>query len=189
MLFDFVDVSFVNKKFSLIPNEYFTSKELLPQFKLSNHLFKSEFLRFNVLPNLSHSVLVFNYDENIEYYLMNKFENVRIIHSGVRSISNFKSNNEEYVQLVLHKSDIEILAYKKGALQLYTIEDYSSYDDILYHVINIKNQLDMTNESRVVLLGNHPQIFNIANHLIKNKVSAKLGFQDNKENALFALIN
>lgn len=162
--FDLVDLNFVSKQFSLIPDEYFDGKLIRDIYSHSTFYTMYDALRYN---NISAGIkVVYKYSDDIEFFLQKKFSNIRIVHSSFRTVENIISQQIDGLFLVLHQNTVEFLLIDGLKLKLYTIEEYASNKEIWYHINNIFNQLQT--RKTVYLTGNN------------NKVTTKLLFLNGK---------
>ncbi len=162
--FDLVDLNFISKQFSLIPDKYFEGKSLKDIFANSTFYTMYNALRYN---NISNDIkVVYKYQDDIEFFMQKQFSNVRIVHSSFRTIQNIVSQHNDGLFLILHQNMAEFLLIDNTKIVLYTMEEYTTNREIWYYINNIFQQTQQ--KKTVYLVGNN------------NKVTTKLLFLNGK---------
>ncbi len=151
-----INFVFSSPKSTLIPHEYFNKVTLKQMFTLNHQLHDSEELHFNKLLNLQ-LVNAFSIPSAITTLMVNKFPEMRFYHQSSTLIDSYvrKSVNKKcVVGVFICVKYLHFVVAKQGKLELYNHVEYSSDEDLVYHVMNIYKQLNLNNrETNLYLSG------------------------------------
>lgn len=138
---NFLDITILNDKFTLIPAEFFDEKTAE---KFLNHnvpQFENMGLRFNLIPNFN-LVLVFYYPEIIEEIFTGFSDKIRISHTGFKFLSKIKNDQHKNgFFLYIYDNYFEISVVEEERLILYNIYPYKIEEDIEYFLKVISKTL------------------------------------------------
>ncbi|MDR1876142.1 MAG: DUF3822 family protein [Flavobacteriaceae bacterium] len=130
--YNFIDISILNDKFTLIPTEYFD--EDIAEIVL-NHTVpfsKNMGIRFNLVPQFN-LVLVFYYPEELDDIFAESSEKIRITHTGFKFLSKIKNSHKQNGFFInTYDACFEIAIVEDEKLILYNIYPYKIIDDIIY---------------------------------------------------------
>lgn len=143
---EFIDISVLNNRFTLIPLEHFDedTAEIFLNYNVPFSL--NEGLRFNLIPQWD-TALVFYYPEEIETLFENYSDKLRITHTGFKLLSNLSlhSNNGIYVNLYAKQAEFAVIQDSK--LLLYNIFPCETMKDILYFLFLTCQKLSLSAEN------------------------------------------
>ncbi|MCO6564387.1 MAG: DUF3822 family protein [Apibacter sp.] len=139
---NFLDLTLLNDKFTLIPHEFFEERTAEMFLNLNVPHLENMGIRFNLIPNFD-LVLVFYYPEIIEALFTSFSDKIRISHTGFKFLSKINKDlykNGYFIQIYDNYFEISIIEEEK--LILYNIYPYKIVDDIEYFLKLISTTLD-----------------------------------------------
>jgi hypothetical protein len=139
--YNFLDITLLNDKFTLIPHEFFEERIAEKFLNLNVPHLENMGIRFNLIPNFD-LVLVFYYPEIIEALFTSYSDKIRISHTGFKFLTKINKDlykNGYFIQIYDNYFEISIVEEEK--LILYNIYPYKIIDDIEYFLKLISTTL------------------------------------------------
>lgn len=157
---NFLDITLLNDKFTLIPNEFFEERTAEKFLNLNVPHLENLGIRFNLIPNFD-LVLVFYYPEIIETLFTSYSEKIRISHTGFKFLSKINKNlysNGFFIHIYDHYFEISFIENQK--LILYNIYPYKKVEDIEYFLKFIANTLSQNLSTHILYYYHIPHHLN-----------------------------
>ncbi len=178
---DFVELSFLNEEFSLIPMEEFSTDTAQSYVETQMAIDPFLSLRFNPI-NSKNCVVCFTYNEEIEFFFENKYPFVNIIHNSKRTLDKVPNEVKNTLQLSFHHQFFEMVGIGKE-FDFYSNTSFKSIWDVVYAV----KKFDAFRERafEIVLLGETP--WDNLEEILRRETSKTVRSISNTEN--YALIS
>lgn len=146
--FDDYSLSWSNKRSSLVPNSIFadSSAQSIHQLCFGKDTTTND-IDYNRIAELS-IVNVFDVPLWIKGFFVRRFPRIIIQHQGSHILRNIISSNAFYlkVNLILEKDFFNLIIVKHNNLEFYSFFDYSTHEDIIYHLLFALQQKEFSNE-------------------------------------------
>lgn len=143
-----VHFGFVTQKSILVPKELFDKQHLKSFFTFNHSLKSSEELHFNYI-NKAGAYNIFAIPSDLTTSLVNRFPEIQFYHhAGAFIEAAIKVTNEQKIKLPslhlnINGTFCDIAAVADGELVLHNSEQYSQTEDVLYHLLNVAEQLEI----------------------------------------------
>lgn len=150
-----------NNKSTIIPNELFINKEKELIFSTNfDYNKENEDILINKCQQTK-NIILFSIDKNIYQYIKESFQTVEFYSSAysfiensylINKVSQERERTKVFLQFFFNYFEIAII--KEEKLFLYNTYKFKSDNDIIYYVMNIFDQLKLSqNESEIMLSG------------------------------------
>ncbi|MFC2117573.1 DUF3822 family protein [Bacteroidota bacterium] len=151
-----VYMSVVTNKSILIPSSLFDKNKLSGYFEFSQVLNSTDVLLYNKMNNAG-AFNIFAIPEGIDSILDDYFPVRNIYHHSVSLIENAldssrAGHNEKRVYVEIHRSFFNIVVTNGDSLLLYNTFSYKDSSDMLYYILNIYKQLDLSVENNALII-------------------------------------
>jgi hypothetical protein len=143
-----VNFGFVTQKSTLIPKPLFDKKYLKEFFTFNQVLADTDELHFNYLKGLD-AYNIFAIPGDVTTLMVNRFPEIQFCHHA----TSFIVGTQQAIALLklkmpsihvdINDNFIDIIGVSGGQVVLYNSETFTSIDDILYHCLNVAQQLEM----------------------------------------------
>ena len=151
-----VYMSIVNEKTVLVPSSLFDKTNLSDYFGYSQVLNKNDVLLYNKMNNTG-AYNIFAIPAGIDSVLDDYFPVRNLYHHSVSFIENSLDSsragfNEKRVYIEVHRSFFNIVVTNGDSLLLYNTYTYRDSRDLLYYVLNIYKQLELSVENNALII-------------------------------------
>jgi hypothetical protein len=183
-----VNVSFVNKKFTLIPTPLYL-KEKEKSFLEFNHVIEPQEIILSDTIKTAEAVAVFAIPKLIHEEFVKLFKNLKVHHfcsSLIEMIlSQYKNQTKRKVFIHVQPSHFEVLVAEGGKLFFFNTFQHQTSEDFIYYILFVCEQLQMNPEELdLVLLGEIEK--NSALYEILHKYIRNISFGTRNENYQFS---
>jgi len=144
--FDEITLSWSSDKTTLVPNSIFS--ESTPQAIFELCYGKNEVdVDYNRISELS-VVNIYEIPDWIKRFFVIKFPRINIQHEGSMLLRHVLNENAFKLKcaVVLYKNHFQLIISKHNELIFYSNFDYQSAEDVIYHVMFVLQQKEITNE-------------------------------------------
>lgn len=166
--FNEITLSWSFKQTTLVPNSIFSGSSPNEIFELcfGKDSIKHD-IDYNRISNLN-LINIYEIPIWIKYYFVIKFPRIIIQHEGSHVIrKNLTENNINLNStVILHQGYFQLTILKNNNLEFYSSFDYQNHEDIIYHLMFVLQQKEMTNENGILKLIVGPGV----NRLILDKL-------------------
>jgi hypothetical protein len=149
-----VNFNYSSRKSTLVPYELFDKKMLKSYFTFVHHLNEYEEIHFNRLVKAD-AVNVFSIPSEITTLMVNHFPELKFHHQATAFLDNTiaKSETEGHVVGVMsYKKYFDIAVCNSGKLFLYNNFEFQNENDFVYHIVNIYQQLKISDSATKLYL-------------------------------------
>lgn len=174
-----IDFVYSSRKSTLVPLELFDKKLLKSYFTFVHPLDEYEEIHFNRLTK-TEAVNIFSIPSDITTLMVNHFPELKFHHQATSFIDNsiIKSeSNGHVVGIMVYKTYFDISVCNEGKLFLYNNLDYQNEADFVYHIVNIYQQLKISDtKTNLYLSGDidkNDDKFKLLNKYMRNVWFAK----------------
>jgi len=174
-----IDFVFSSRKSTLVPLELFDKKLLKSYFTFVHPLDEFEELHFNKLTK-TEAVNVFSIPSDITTLMVNHFPELKFHHQATSFIDNsiIKSESSGHIiGIMVYKMYFDISVCNGGKLFLYNNLNYQNESDFVYHIVNIYQQLNISDtKTNLYLSGDIDKTeekFKLLNKYLRNVWFAK----------------
>jgi hypothetical protein len=141
-----IDFVYSSRKSTLVPMELFDKKLLKSYFTFIHPLDEFEEIHFNKLTK-TEAVNIFSIPSDITTLMVNHFPELKFHHQATSFIDNsiIKSeSNGHVIGIMVYMSNFDISVCNNGKLFLYNNLSYQNEADFVYHIVNIYQQLKIS---------------------------------------------
>jgi Protein of unknown function (DUF3822) len=141
----------------LVPDSLNNINELEAYYKINKNTFESSQILYNRI-DFQGIVNVFNIRNEISKFIRFNMPTAEIIHQSLLFIKacsylNFEpSANNLYLHI--NADSIELLQFIDGDLNFYNSFKFDNQTDIVYYILAVAEQLNITNDFRLIIYGN-----------------------------------
>ena len=152
--FDEITLSWSFKQTTLVPNSIFSDSSPNEIFELC---YGKDSIKYDIDYNRIYELSLINIYEIpiwIKYYFVIKFPKIIIQHEGSCIIrKNLTENNLNLNStVILHQGYFQLTIVKNNNLEFYSSFDYQNHEDVIYHLMFVLQQKEMTNENGTLKL-------------------------------------
>lgn len=163
--FDDVTLSFSTSRSTLVPNNIFDQSGPKELFKLcfGKDTDDSE-IDYNRISE--HSVInLYQIPNWVKSFFVIKYPRIVIQHEGTHMIRQaLQQGFKLKVYAIVHKEHFQLSIIKHNEIQYYSAFEYQSYEDLIYHLLFVLQQKELTQEKGEILLidgaGAHSDVIN-----------------------------
>jgi hypothetical protein len=149
-----VDFVYSSRKSTLVPLELFDKKLIKSYFTFAHSLNDYEEIHFNKLSKTD-AVNIFSIPSDITTLMVNHFPELKFYHQATTFIDNTieKSVSENHiVGLMVYMSYLDMVVCNSGKLFLYNNFEFQNENDFVYHIVNIYQQLKISDQNTKLYL-------------------------------------
>lgn len=153
--FNEITLSWFTPKTTIIPNNIFTESTPAEMFTLcfGNTVDEHE-IDYNRISEQS-VINLYHIPNWIKSFFVIRYPRIIIQHEGSHLIRKAMQKGFKLkVYLILHENHFQMAIVKHNKLEYYSSFDYQSYEDVLYHLVFVLQQKELTNESGEIVLIN-----------------------------------
>lgn len=162
------NLTFVNQKSTLVPEDFFNTEHLKTYFEFSHNLDELDELHYNYISFLK-AYNVFSIPNYLTGIFYNLIPNITFLHQSTALIRHGMSDtpsDKPKVIIGINKGFFDIVVFEEDQLILSNSFQYSNTMDFIYFVLYTCKQLKIdTNNLNVYLLGQVKQNKNLVNEL------------------------
>ncbi|MBK8847919.1 MAG: DUF3822 family protein [Bacteroidetes bacterium] len=182
-------ISLESRKNALIPNDFYDSKNLKQYFTLQHDLEGYENLLCDKLKFVE-AQNAYAIDSTLLYLLQNNFAQHSQVHHTTALLNSqllrFKNREENFLLLYILNRTFCVTIMHEGRLLFFNSFAYFNQDDILYHTMNVCEQLHLDlSDLKTEIAYQHPQLSPFHNVLSQYLRDVKLA--DRTPNHRFAI--
>ncbi len=151
------EVNFIypSNKFLLIPQEFFSKKDLKLYFQTGNELAEGEEIQFNFIPEVN-TYLAFAISSEVTNFFVYRFPEINFYHQGIPLIRKYAKFSQKFSTPLIginirKKSLMDILIMSEGKLLFYNIFKCLGEDNAIYTIMRVLK--DFGYNSQVELMG------------------------------------
>jgi hypothetical protein len=131
---------------SLIPEKYFSDDCARPVSNLVYGDLSGDLVLDEKIPWFEfHNV--YRVSRDLHYLMQEKFPNARFWHSSSLQLKCYKmftaKEEPQFLKICFHADQMQVMAFRRGQLQLARYFPYQDAKDVLYHLLNICRQFGM----------------------------------------------
>ncbi|MFN8254850.1 MAG: DUF3822 family protein [Bacteroidales bacterium] len=185
-----VDFVYSSRKSTLVPLELFDKKLLKSYFTFVHTLDEYEEIHFNKLSK-SDAVNIFSIPSDITTLMVNHFPELKFYHQTTTFIDNTidKSSSEnQLVGIMVYLSYFDITVCNSGKLFLYNNFEFQNENDFVYHIVNIYQQLKISDQKTKLFLSGEidkeDAKYKLLSKFLKN-INFFTGFDNSKQRYQF----
>ena len=155
---DFVSVTVIhqNNLSVVVPNRFFSEKDLASYLNFNVKKLAIDFITFDDLDGLNSKNIYVPY-VNINNYLFQNFGEFEYKHHStvlIEKLLNIKENKEKTMFVNVSKTTLDIVVIENNKLLLFNTFSYHSQEDFIYYILFIAEQLKLdTNEFPLYFTG------------------------------------
>ncbi|MDL2262117.1 DUF3822 family protein [Bacteroidales bacterium OttesenSCG-928-I21] len=166
--FDKINISVANNRNTIVPCVLFSENQYKELFYLNFGIPENQEILYTKLTK-SANTLIYSVDNNLVDFLKTIFPKHKLYsHASSFIETNFIKNkireNRENAKVFVQvfESFIDILVFRNEKIELYNSFDYKTNNDILYHIVNVFEQLKLSQEETEVSVSGFIETDNIA---------------------------
>lgn len=141
----------------LVPDSLNNINELEAYYKINKNIFQSSQILFNRI-DFQGVVNVFNIRNEISKFIRFNMPTAEIIHQSLLFIKACSSLNLEpstnNLYLNINSDSIELLHFIGGNLNFYNSFKFDNQTDMVYYILAVAEQLNITNDYKLIIYGN-----------------------------------
>ncbi len=142
ILSDNVRIIFEDSLYQIIPSEFFIKKDIKTVYEIEHGKLNRDVLNYKVLPKWRVH-LIYKIPERMYRFFRDKYPKAQFDHRISHNLKKKVEKNNPAIYAFLRSKEIDIIVVDQAKLQLAATYGVATNEDILYHILNVYEQLSL----------------------------------------------